>query len=107
MRKLLISILGPFLLLLLAGCTLYRADLQQGNVIDKEELDKLKIGMSKQQINFLLGTPLLVDPFHKDRWDYVYTLKTDNQRLQVKKHLTLIFSGDTLAQINNSNYPNN
>ena len=105
MRKLLISILG-LLLLFLAGCTLYRADLQQGNVIDKEELDKLKIGMSKQQVNFLLGTPLLNDPFHKDRWDYVYTLKTDNQRVKVKKHLTLIFTGDTLSQINNSNYPN-
>ena len=105
MRKLLISILGP-VLLFLAGCTLYRADLQQGNMIDKEELDKLKIGMSRQQVNFLLGTPLLVDPFHKDRWDYVYTLKTDNQRFRLKKHLTLVFSGDTLTQFNNNNYPN-
>jgi len=105
MRKLLISILS-LLLLSLAGCTLYRADLQQGNVINKEALDKLKVGMNKQQVNFLLGTPLMIDPFHKDRWDYIYTLKTDNHRTEVKKRLSLIFTDNTLAQINNTNYPN-
>ena len=105
MRKLLISILS-LLLLSLAGCTLYRADIQQGNVIDKKELDKLKLGMNKQQVNFLLGTPLLHNAFQKDRWDYVYTLKTDNRQTEVKKYLSLTFKGDTLSKIDNTNYPN-
>src|SRR5215475_3026894 len=52
--------------------TPYRMDVQQGNVVTQEMVEKLKPGMTPSQVRFILGTPLVVDAFHKDRWDYVY-----------------------------------
>ena len=49
---------------------LYKIDIQQGNVIEQEMLDKLQPGMDKDQVQFIMGTPVIVDPFHKDRWEY-------------------------------------
>jgi outer membrane protein assembly factor BamE len=100
MRHFLISAL---LLSLVAGCSSFhfgphRIDVQQGNVIDQESVARLKIGLNRSQVRFLLGTPLLVDPFHKDRWDYVY-VNYKAGRLTAQKHITLFFDGDTLARI--------
>ena len=53
----------------------YRMDIQQGNMVDQEMLDRLKPGMTKKDVKFILGTPLLIDPFHADRWDYVYSFE--------------------------------
>jgi outer membrane protein assembly factor BamE (lipoprotein component of BamABCDE complex) len=50
----------------------YRIDIPQGNMITEEQLAELEVGMTQQQVTFLLGTPLLVDPFHQDEWDYIY-----------------------------------
>ena len=58
--------------ILLSACSIHKIDVQQGNVITKETLKKLNIGMGKKQVSRLLGTPLINDPFHKDRWDYIY-----------------------------------
>ena len=52
--------------------TPYRMDIQQGNYISQEMVSQLKIGMSKEQVRYVLGTPLVADIFHADRWDYVY-----------------------------------
>src|SRR3990170_4201353 len=61
---------------LLAGCVSpYKIDVQQGNVVSQEMLEKLKPGMTKSQVRFALGTPLIADSFHPDRWDYFYSLK--------------------------------
>lgn len=76
----------------------HRIDVQQGNVLDQEAVGKLKLGMSPSQVRFLLGTPLVVDPFHSNRWDYVYNYRTSG-KLTEKKHLTLVFDGDTLVRI--------
>lgn len=89
--------------LLVAGCSVYKVDVQQGNVIDDEELAKLKVGMKKNQVIFLIGSPLLTDPFHKNRWDYVYALTPGGGKTS-SKVLTLLFEGDTLVNIDNSNY---
>lgn len=93
------------LVLSLAACTSvnvplspHRIDVQQGNAMDQEAVDKLKTGMTRSQVRFLLGTPLLVDPFHSNRWDYVYNYRTSG-KLTEKKRLTLIFEGDVLARI--------
>ena len=93
------------LILLLAACTSvnvplspHRIDVQQGNALDQEAVDKLKTGMTRSQVRFLLGTPLLVDPFHSNRWDYVYNYRTSG-KLTEKKRLTLIFEGDMLGRI--------
>lgn len=93
------------LVLSLAACTSvnvplspHRIDVQQGNALDQEAVDKLKTGMTRSQVRFLLGTPLLVDPFRSNRWDYVYNYRTSG-KLTEKKRLTLIFEGDVLVRI--------
>ena len=65
---------APRLPPLLSACFLkpYKIDVQQGNFLDQEMVAKLKPGMTRSQVRFLLGTPLIADPFHPDRWDYVY-----------------------------------
>ncbi|WP_018508300.1 outer membrane protein assembly factor BamE [Thiobacillus thioparus] len=100
MRQFLISAL---LLSLLAGCSSlhigpHHIDVQQGNALDQENVARLKTGLNRSQVRFLLGTPLVVDPFRTDRWDYVY-LYYKAGRLTEQKHITLIFEGDTLARI--------
>ncbi len=104
MRKILISIV-VLSALLSAGCV-YVADVQQGNVIDKKELDQLKTGMTKKQVKFLLGAPIIQDTFHKDRWDYIYTFREGDNYILEKRHLTLLFKGDKLTKIDNRGYPN-
>jgi outer membrane protein assembly factor BamE len=100
MRHFLISAL---LLSLLAGCSGYRfgphrIDVQQGNALDQENVARLKLGLSHSQVRFLLGTPLLVDPFHSDRWDYVYVYYKAG-KLAEQRHISLFFDGDTLVRI--------
>ena len=63
MKKRLIFILG-LAGIMLAGCSVYKLDVQQGNVIDPKQLALLKLGMDKQKVEFIMGTPLLADPFH-------------------------------------------
>lgn len=76
----------------------YRADTQQGNVVTAEMVSTLKPGMTKRQARYALGTPLVTDPFHQDRWDYVYSFQKGNgQRSQ--QRLTLIFKNEALAKI--------
>jgi len=94
----------PVLLLsLLAGCSTsiigpHRIDVQQGNALDQENLARLKPGLTRSQVRFLLGTPLVVDPFHTNRWDYVYTFHKAG-KLTEQKRVTLFFEGDTLVRI--------
>jgi outer membrane protein assembly factor BamE len=86
----------------LAGCSSwnpisrlhpYRMEIQQGNLVTQDMLDKLKPGMSPSQVRFVLGTPLVVDPFHKDRWDYVYMLQKDGKVVE-KRNITVQFEND-------------
>ena len=100
MRHFLISAL---LLSLLAGCSSvsigpHRIDVQQGNALDQDNVARLKTGLNRSQVRFLLGTPLVVDPFRTDRWDYVY-LYYKAGKLTEQKHITLFFDGDTLVRI--------
>lgn len=86
--------------LLLAGCMLapHKIDIQQGNYVDQEMVAKLKPEMTRSQVRFILGTPLVADPFHPNRWDYVYmTGRAGNVRSQRK--ITIVFDGDKLKQI--------
>ena len=100
MRQLLIPAL---LLSLLAGCSSvnigpHRIDVQQGNALDQENVARLKPGLNRSQVRFLLGTPLVVDPFRNDRWDYVYVHHKAG-RLAEQKRVTLFFQGDVLVRI--------
>lgn len=98
--------LVPFIALpLLAGCgswsnpidriSPHRIEIQQGNAITQDMLDKLKPGMTPSQVRFILGTPLVVDPFRKDRWDYVYRLERGGKVVETRK-VTVIFENDKL-----------
>lgn len=76
----------------------YRIDIQQGNVVDEEMLDRIEIGMERRKVLFILGTPLLVDPFNQDRWDYVYSLRRGSGE-EVSQRVSVYFVDDRLARI--------
>lgn len=76
----------------------YRIDVQQGNALEQDSVDKLKVGMTATQVKFLLGTPLLVDPFRNNRWDYVYNFRKAG-KLTEKKRLVLFFENNVLVRI--------
>jgi len=82
----------------------YQAPVQQGNVITQEQVDQLQPGMSKRQVNFLLGTPLLVDPFHQDRWDYFYSFEEGGE-LEKKENITVLFDDNHLVSIQGDYHP--
>ena len=84
---------------LLAGCFLkpHKIDIQQGNFLDQTAISKLKPGMTRSQVRFLMGTPMISDPFHPERWDYMY-LDSKGGKLLVEKRLTLYFEGDKLVK---------
>ena len=90
--------------LLVAGCSTvklpgqYKIDIQQGNVISQEAVAKLKPGMTKSQVRFALGTPLLVDVFHQDRWDYIYSIQRGGKERQ-QRRLSIFFADDKLTHI--------
>jgi outer membrane protein assembly factor BamE len=93
-------------LLLLAGCSSvpplpYKIEVQQGNVITQEMVDKLKPGMTKAQVRFALGSPMISDAFHENRWDYIYRLEQAG-RLVEQRNLTVFFEDDKLARLGGS-----
>jgi outer membrane protein assembly factor BamE len=80
------------------GITPYKPEIQQGNYVSQELVSQVKPGMSREQVRFLLGTPLLVDIFHADRWDYVYWREaTDGKREQ--RRVALFFADGKLARM--------
>jgi outer membrane protein assembly factor BamE len=92
---------------LLAGCkqvpmlptlTPYKIDIQQGNYVDQQMVAKLKPGMTRSQVRFILGTPLVVDPFRTDRWDYVYVLHKAGELIE-QRRIAVIFEQDKLKRI--------
>lgn len=96
------------ILSLLAGCGSWsnpidrikphKIDIPQGNVLQQDMLDKLKPGMTPSQVRFILGTPLIVDPFHSNRWDYVYRLEKEGKLVE-NRRITVIFENDRLKAL--------
>ena len=76
----------------------YRVDVQQGNVLTEEMLAQLTPGMEKRKVRFLLGTPMLVDTFNQDRWDYIYTYAKGGKEIE-QLQVTLFFEDERLARI--------
>jgi outer membrane protein assembly factor BamE len=91
------------LALTLSGCT-HRVDIQQGNRITQAEFAQLVPGMSREQVRYLLGTPLLLDPFHADRWDYLFHLTT-NQGSRSRYHIVVNFNRDRVTTIQHHGDP--
>lgn len=83
---------------------LYRIDVQQGNFITQEIVDKLNLGMTKSQVRFVLGSALISDPFHDNRWDYVYRLVQDGKLIE-QRRLTVFFENDKLIRTEGDTLP--
>ena len=89
-----------------AGCgILYKQPIYQGNLIEKAAADQLKVGMTRQEVQALLGTPSIADPFHHERWDYAASERVNRAGRVVVKDLTLWFNGDTLAKWDGDYFP--
>ena len=84
--------------LLVGGCTIHVPDVQQGNVLDPAVLAQIHPGLSKKQVKYLLGTPIISDPFHPERWDYVYLFQSQESP-EIRKRVTLFFDKDLLSRI--------
>ena len=102
MRKLLIVLAvlaaGCSRIPMMPGLTAYRVDIQQGNYITQDMVSKLQAGMTRSQVRYILGTPLVADPFHTDRWDYVYQMQRKGKTTEFRK-IHLLFENDKLARI--------
>ena len=83
----------------LIGCSAYKVDIQQGNVLTKETMSNLKLGMSERQVIALLGTPLVTDPFRENRWDFVYSMTEGNTNEQQYSYVSLLFIEKKLSEI--------
>ena len=81
-----------------SGCV-YRASISQGNLIKQDDLDQVEVGMTRNQVRFLLGTPMVDDPFHADRWDYVYYLKIGRKDASFKRWVSVHFDGNIVSEI--------
>ena len=100
--------LSIFCLLSLTACSSlpepYKIDIPQGNIIDQAMIDRIKPGMSKSQVQYLLGTPMLADVFHRDRWDYVFSNQSGSHE-RTEKQLTIFFQNDQVVQVTGDYLP--
>ena len=100
MRKLVGAI---FVSLMLGACSsipslsIYKLDINQGNYITQDQVDRLKVGQTRQQVRIALGTPLVTDAFHANRWDYVYEFQRQGRTLE-HRQFTVYFVDDRLAR---------
>ena len=81
------------------GACVYRVDVQQGNLLEQDEIDGVKVGMTRNQVRFLLGTPVAQDAFHSDRWDYIYFFKQGRSRKADRRWLIVYFDDDLVREI--------
>lgn len=90
---------------LIGGCSgkgllnVYRSPVEQGNLYEQKHIDQLQIGMSKEQVTYIIGKPMLQDPFNPSRWDYYYSFANRRKEIVKRHHLTLRFDGNTLVDI--------
>lgn len=104
MQKLITTTL---LILLLSGCSgfpgVYKFDIPQGNVITQDMINRLRLGMTRSQVQFIMGTPLITDPFHKERWDYLYSNKSAANDSYMRERISIYFKDDKLVAVRGEN----
>ena len=88
----------------LSGCV-YRMDIQQGNYLEGKTVDQLQVGMTRTQVRYLLGTPMVPDLFNRDRWDYFYYFRRGRWREPATRHLVVFFKDDKVARYDRVNVP--
>lgn len=100
--KTITSLLVIALMASLNGCSwfqfpgVYKLTIQQGNIVTQEMVDQLEPGMTKRQVNYVLGTPLIKDSFQQDRWDYYYSLRNSEGETTAKR-FTVFFQDEKLS----------
>jgi len=77
----------------------HKVNVQQGNIVDQDQVNKLRPGMDKRQVNFIMGTPSIVDSFHANRWEYIYTFYHGNDERWEQKRISLFFEDEKLSRI--------
>jgi outer membrane protein assembly factor BamE len=100
-------LLAPALLALCIGLTgcVYRMDIQQGNYLDGKTVSQLKVGMTRSQVRYLLGTPMVEDVFNNDRWDYIYYFKRGYAHRPLTSRVIVYFNGDKVQRLALYNVP--
>ena len=93
------TLLLILILLVLTSACVYRPTISQGNLIKAENLEQVEVGMTRNQVRFLLGTPMIDDPFHRDRWDYVYYIKVGRKATAAKRWTSVVFDDDRVSEI--------
>ena len=89
---------------LLCGCV-YRMNIQQGNYLEGRTVDQLQVGMTRSQVRYLLGTPMVPDAFDKERWDYLYYFKIGRLRRPEERHLIVWFKEEKVDRFERKNVP--
>ena len=97
-------IISLLLVLATSACSIHKLEVQQGNIITPDMLDELKIGMDKNRVRFILGTPPITDPFHHNRWDYPYVIRNGQDVIR-EAQVSLFFEGDLLRAIEGDYLP--
>lgn len=97
LRALCTLIAAAMVLPAVSGCV-YRMNIQQGNYLENNIVDQLQVGMTRSQVRYLLGTPMVPDAFDKDRWDYLYYLRKGRLSKPDQRHLTVYFEDDKVAR---------
>ena len=90
--------------LAVSGCV-YQMDIQQGNLLEEETIAQVEVGMTRSQVQFLLGTPTVVDAFHRDRWDYPYYLRRGRSCDIEQRWIVVYFQDDRVIRIERTGYP--
>jgi outer membrane protein assembly factor BamE (lipoprotein component of BamABCDE complex) len=100
MRSIKLTLVLVLTCLTLISCVrIYKMDVQQGNDLTDKQISEVIVGMSRDQIRTLLGTPLIDDPFHGDRWDYFYAYKASKSSKTNRRQFSLFFKDDILQTI--------
>ncbi|MEO0974421.1 MAG: outer membrane protein assembly factor BamE [Pseudomonadota bacterium] len=84
--------------LAVSGCA-YRITIRQGNFLEEDTINQVEVGMTGQQVQFLLGTPMIEDPFHSDRWDYLYYVIVGRKRNVRQGHFIVHFDRERVASV--------
>ncbi len=97
-RLVLRALLVAFLLGALTACV-YRVDVQQGNLLEQKDIETIQPGMTRNQVRFILGTPVASDAFRTDRWDYMYYLRPGKSREATQRWVIVWFDGDVVREV--------
>jgi outer membrane protein assembly factor BamE len=99
MRSTLLLPAAAIVLGLVAGGCVYRVNIPQGNYLEAKMLDQVQVGMTRSQVRYVLGTPMISDPFHPDQWNYLYYFKDGKSRKVDTRRVVVYFSDEKVSKI--------